>query len=98
MKERQFLEQVYGICAKAGVTVHHCNDARRCHGNGLPDLILIGVNGVLWREVKSQYDVNLRPVQTAVLWTLRAARQDARVWTEQDLDGGAVAREIAAIC
>jgi hypothetical protein len=95
--ESDYLADVYEICKDAGVSVHHCNDSRHCHGAGFPDLLLIGVRGILFREVKASATDRPRPEQTAILWLLRAAGQDAEVWNATDLLTGRVADEIARI-
>lgn len=95
--ELAFLRTVYTLCIREKVFVHHCNDARRCVGNGWPDLVLIGQHGLLFRECKVSPVDRLRPEQVSVLYLLKANGQDAKVWTSADLKSGAVASEIEAI-
>jgi hypothetical protein len=97
LTESEFLAEVYKLADAEGVFVHHCGIAWRCHGDGWPDLVLVGTRGVLYREVKASPDDRMRPEQTALLWLLRAAGQDAEVWTEKDLASGTVAWEIRVI-
>jgi hypothetical protein len=98
MTEAEYLEAVYGICADARVFVHHCARTYLCRGeNGLPDLLITGIRGVLFREVKaSPYD-RVSPEQTAYIWLLTAAGQDAGIWNASDLLTGKVADEIGRI-
>lgn len=97
LRESDYLAQVYGLCEKAPCSYHHCGVPYRCTGhNGFPDLMIIGSHGVLFREVKTVND-RPSPDQTAMLWLLKAAGQDAGIWTETDLTSGIVAREIAGI-
>ena len=96
MKESEYLSEVYHICDFYGAKAHHCNDPKRCHGRGLPDLIIVGKGGVLWREVKTWGD-KASPEQTEYLWLLRAIGQDAEVWDELDLQRGIVAAQIARV-
>lgn len=97
MREGEALSRVADLCAGfATVSLHHCHDGRRCKGPGLPDLIIAGPNGLLWREFKTRND-HVRPEQIAWLWTLKASGQDADIWTEAELMNGTAAREIAAV-
>jgi hypothetical protein len=97
LTEAEYLGQVYELAGKAGVLVHHCEDSRRCHGKGFPDLVLIGAHGLLLREVKASPGDRPRPEQTGLLWLLKASGQDARIWNYDDLKSGTVAYEIGRI-
>lgn len=97
MKEADYLTEVYRICKDAGVSYHHCKDSRSCEGKGLPDLTIVGTRGVLWREVKSDEYARPTSEQTAWLWVLISAGQDARIWGPTDLLCGMVAFEISQI-
>lgn len=56
-------------------------------GRGFPDLVVVGHGRVLWRELKVGRNT-LSDEQAAWLEALRAAGQDAGVWTDRDwLDG-----------
>jgi hypothetical protein len=97
MTEAEYLAEVYQLCHTHGVYVHHCRHAYSCEGAGFPDLVLIGVHGVLWREVKASHNDRMKPEQTGLIWLLRSAGQDAAVWTAADLQSGKVAKELASI-
>jgi len=97
VKQAEYLADVYDIVHDAGVWIHHCNDSRYCRGKGFTDLVIVGLRGVLWREVKASPNDRPTPEQTALIWLLKAAGEDARVWTVIDLVTGKVADEIAEI-
>jgi hypothetical protein len=76
---------------------HHCPDSRGCHGRpGMPDFIIAGPGGKLWREAKPDGD---RPRGDQLNWkyTLIALGCDYGVWTPTDVVSGRVRREIEAI-
>ena len=95
--EHDYLSEVYRLCRGFDVYVHHCNAAMRCHGKGWLDLILVGMHGILFREVKSSPVDAVRPEQTSLIYRLKASGQDAGVWRPEDLHSGAVAQQIAGI-
>jgi hypothetical protein len=76
--------------------VFHSGDSRRDTGRGFPDLVLAGVNGVLFREVKDDYNP-LRPAQVTWKHTLLAARADWDIWRPVDLSAGTIEHEIRRI-
>jgi hypothetical protein len=95
--EGAYLSNVYRLCHREQVLFHHCQDSRKCSGAGLPDLLIVGPNGLIFREVKvSPFDVPTSE-QKSWLYMLQAAGADARVWTSTDLQDGTVAKEIASI-
>lgn len=95
--EGAYLGAVYRLCHREQVLFHHCQDSRKCSGAGLPDLILAGPNGCLFREIKvSPFDVPTSQ-QKSWLYMLKASGQDAAVWTSADLANGTVENEINAI-
>jgi hypothetical protein len=57
---------------RAGAVAHHCRDARYCDGAGLPDVIMAGIGGVAFIEVKTGSG-EPRPEQNDWLGTLRAS-------------------------
>jgi hypothetical protein len=63
---------------------------------GFTDLVVIGRNGVLWRELKIPPD-KLRPAQRALGYTLCASGQDWCVWVPGHLDSGLIEKELEAV-
>lgn len=80
-----------------GLYVHYCGDSRQCEGPGLPDLLIAGPGGILWREVKSAAAPQVRADQQAWMRMLRAAGADVAVWSEEDYGSGRVEAELEAI-
>ena len=94
---REYLiAEVAGLCGHYVVQFHHSADSRRDLGNGIPDFIIAGSNGIIFRECKSATG-NLTPAQASWKWTLRANRLDWSVWRPADLKSGRVRAEIAAL-
>jgi hypothetical protein len=90
---------------KAGTDVvwHHCPDSRRCDGRpGLPDLIIVGSQGVIFRELKSEKGETTAE-QDYWGWLLGLAGPLGRprlhdIWRSADWDSGLIGREIDQIC
>jgi hypothetical protein len=78
-----------------GLHGYHTHDSRRSHG-GYPDWTIVGIGGVLFRELKTQRG-KVSPEQRAWLDALAAANADVDVWRPGDLLSGRIARELAAI-
>lgn len=64
-------------------------------GEGFADLVIVGY-GVLWRELKT-FGRKPTPAQTEWIACLHRARQNADVWTGEDLLSGRIERELKAI-
>ncbi len=95
--ERAQLVDVADLAGRYRVLWHHCRDGRACAGDpGLPDLVIAGPAGVLFRELKSSR-IGMRPEQTQWRLSLRAAGVDFGVWLPSHFRAGVVEREIAAL-
>ncbi len=87
MSEADLLRSVIDLANLLGLRIHHSRPARTAHGwrtaisghKGLPDLVIVGAGGVLWRECKSASG-RLSPDQVVWLDALQAAGADAGVW------------------
>lgn len=84
-----------GLCALLQIWWYHHPDSRRSPA-GLPDLILVGRRGILWRELKSA-DGTTNAEQDYAMWLLHEAGEDVAVWRPADLASGRIARELEAI-
>jgi hypothetical protein len=95
MSEAELEEQIRDACTKLGILRFH---ARFSLGTtaGLPDDILIGPRGILWRECKRQKGV-VTPAQAKTGEALTKAGQDWSVWRPADWFSGRIAEELAAI-
>lgn len=82
------------LCRSASLHVHSCG--MLASQAGFPDLVIIGPNGVLWRELKIPPD-GLTGAQRALGYTLQASGQDWAVWIPRDRDSGRIRREIGEI-
>jgi hypothetical protein len=80
----------------ASALAHHCNDPRYCDGPGLPDVILMGIGGPAFIEVKTGSG-QPRPDQTDWLCMFRAAGASAMLCGPEDLENGNVDALIQAI-
>jgi hypothetical protein len=95
MSEGELEEQIRDACKKLGIIRFHVRVSRGTTA-GLPDDILIGPGGILWRECKSQKG-RLSPEQRAAGIALRAAGQDWDLWKPADWFSGRIMRELAAL-
>lgn len=95
MSEAQLEEHVRALCKDLGILRFHVKDSRGTNA-GLPDDILVGAGGVLWRECKTQKG-KLTPAQWAAANALNLAGQDWNTWRPSDLLDGTIARELTAI-
>lgn len=96
MTEDQLQREVESLCQKLGLLFHHCCDSKRCRGpRGLPDLIIVGRSGVLFRELKSE-DGETSAEQDRWGWYL--GRDLWRVWRPADLTLGLIQRDLEEIC
>lgn len=78
-----------------GVLAFHVPDSRGMLP-GLPDLILMGHRGTIWRELKNRYGTPTG-AQTLVGYLLVGGGQDWKIWRPADWDNGTVRAELEAI-
>lgn len=78
-------------CQKLGLHVHTCK--MLTSQAGFPDLVIISVNGVYWRELKVPPD-ELTSAQKGLMYTLRASGQDYAIWTPEDWESGQIKGEL----
>ena len=95
MGENELEEHVRAICKDLGVIRIHVYQSRGTTP-GVPDDILIGPGGILWRELKTAKG-KLSPAQQAMGEALQAAGQDWDTWRPCDLYSRRIAHELAAI-
>lgn len=95
MTEAELEEEIRDACKKLGIIRFH---VRFSLGTtpGLPDDILIGPRGILWRECKTRKG-KLTAAQVSAGEALRAAGQDWDVWRPEDWFSGRIAQELAAL-
>ncbi len=95
MTEDELEEQIRDACKKLGIIRIHIFNSRGTT-SGVPDDILVGPHGILWRELKTAKG-KLTPAQLAMGKALQAAGQDWAIWRPADWLGGRIASELAAL-
>lgn len=99
MGERELETRVIAMIADRGLYLKDHPDSRRdrVSNPGFPDLVIAGVGGVLWRELKDQEDT---PSADQLAWgqVLGAAGQDWALWRPLQLLTGVIAIELDALC
>jgi hypothetical protein len=93
--EASLQRAVTGLCTWLGIWWWHDTDPRR-NKAGLPDLIIVGDHGILWRELKSPRG-RLRPGQDILGRRLRASGQDWDTWRPADWASGRIKKELESI-
>lgn len=84
MTHAQFQRRVVELCDERGLLVHYEPDSRRGRA-GFPDLVIAGLGGVLFAELKTPGDI-VRPAQRRWLSTLEASGLvSVAVWRPLDL-------------
>lgn len=82
MTEAQFQSQVLALIRAMGLAAYHTHDSRRSEP-GFPDLVIVGMNGVLYRELKTAKG-RVSPDQKYWIYALNAAGEDAGIWRPSD--------------
>ncbi|HUX72257.1 MAG TPA: VRR-NUC domain-containing protein [Cellulomonadaceae bacterium] len=95
MTESDLLGSVRRIAKDLGLRAYHTHDSRRSEP-GFPDLVIVGPDGVLYRELKTQKG-RVRPEQTAWITDLIRAGQNAGLWRPTDLLNGTVLDDMRTI-
>lgn len=95
MTGEELEEPVRKLCVKLGLLHYHVPNSVRMTA-GLPDDIIIGRGGVLWRERKGTSEP-LSSAQKLSGYRLRAVGQDYGVWRPEDLASGRIKRELEGI-
>ncbi len=94
--EADLLTGVLELCELLRLFVYHSYDSITDRCPGLPDLIIVGPGGVLWRELKSARG-GFRPGQPPWLLALHLAGQDVGVWRPADMVSQRIAAELQQI-
>lgn len=82
-------------CRALGLMHFHVRDSRGMI-SGLPDDIIIGRRGLIWRERKGPHE-ELTRAQKLTGYRLRALGHDWAVWRPADLASGRIDRELEEI-
>ena len=95
MTEAELLSSVRKVAKDLGLRAYHTHDSRRSEP-GFPDLVIVGPEGILYRELKTQKG-RVRPEQTAWITDLIRAGQNAGLWRPMDLLNGGVLDDMRTI-
>lgn len=80
----QLLAHVLERADQLGLLCHSCPDSRICNGDpGLPDLIIVGIHGVIFAELKTGGG-GIEPAQQTWRYTLLASGQLWQLWRPAD--------------
>jgi hypothetical protein len=88
-------EPVRELCKKLRLIHYHVPNSVRME-RGMPDDIIVGRGGILWRERKGPSEP-LSSDQKLIGYRLRALGQDYGVWRPEDLASGRIERELQEI-
>lgn len=84
----QFQKQVTNLCDLLGLAWFHVPDSRRMRA-GLPDLIIVGIGGVIYAEIKTGAG-QLNSAQRKIIHLLRQSHQRVHTWRPGNLKSGAI--------
>lgn len=89
MTESDLQAEVIAIARGLRLYVFHSTDSHRDIGPGFPDLVIAGLDGVLFAELKSAAG-QLSTEQTKWRYRLLAAGQQYYLWRPRDLASGRI--------
>lgn len=95
MSEAKLMAQIERVCHLLGLLAYHTHDSRRS-APGYPDWHIVGRNGSLFRECKTERG-RLTTAQKQWLAQLRQAGHDADVWRPRDWYSGRIYAELIAL-
>lgn len=95
MREQDLQDLAVRTARAHGVLAYHTYDSRKSEP-GFLDLVLVGRQGVLYRELKSATGT-VTPEQEYWMAALLAAGEDVDVWRPAQWDDGTIEREIRAL-
>ena len=78
LSEGEFQSSILDLVRALGLQAYHTHDSRRSQ-KGFPDLVIVGSNGVLYRELKTMTGV-VTEEQKYWLSILQAAGADVAIW------------------
>jgi hypothetical protein len=95
MSENDLLATVRQACKTLHLLCYHTYRSDRSE-KGFPDLVIVGVRGILFRELKNEKD---KPTIHQQQWiqALQTAGADAGLWRPSDLYNGRITHELRRI-
>lgn len=88
MTEQELQDLVIMACRRMGLLYYHTHDSRRSEP-GFPDLVIVGLSGILFRELKSRQG-QLTPEQRRWGSRITAGRGNWAVWRPVDWQSGVI--------
>ena len=96
MKEKEFQLEVEKRCDANGV--HYWHVTKIDPGmKGFPDLCILGSHKMIFRELKKATYNSPKGEQARLIYKLKGAGQDVKVWTPDDLEDGTIDQELSAL-
>lgn len=96
MTEAELMEQIRRLVTDLGLHAFHAADSRRSWGPGFPDLVIAGIGGCLFREVKTAAG-SVSAEQKRWGYVLQAAGMNYAVWRPAQLFDQTIGKELAAV-
>lgn len=87
--EADFQAEVIVLCQKHSVKYFHSTDSRKDLGPGFPDLVLVGIDGIAFVELKVETGT-LSSRQVSWRYNIKAAGGIHHVWRPSDLRHGRI--------
>jgi len=96
MTEAQLQASILDLCRLHGLLAFHLRDSRKNMGVGFPDLVISGVGGTIFRELKNN---TLQPTPEQMRWlgTLAEGGEDAALWRPDAWHSDEVAQTLARL-
>ena len=96
MSEAELMEAIRAMVGDLSLHAFHAADSRRSWGPGFPDLVIAGLGGCIYREVKTETG-SLSADQRRWGYVLQASGQRYAIWRPRHLVDGTIGRELAAV-
>jgi hypothetical protein len=96
LNESELQAQVIAMCDDLGLYVFHSTDPKRDIGTGFPDLVICGMNGHVFVELKTNSG-QLRTNQVRWRNRLTYANAPYALWTPRQLDSGEIRRTLVSL-
>ena len=97
MTEDELLGKITGRAAQLGIKAFHEPDSRKIRiGKGFPDLVLVGIHGIIFAELKAAGG-KLSTDQIGWRWQLLAAGSTFWIWRPIHWDEGDIEDELRRI-
>lgn len=96
MTEADLLIEVHKMANDRHLLLFHCRDSRGSLGRGFPDLVVSGVRGTIFAELKTDGST-LTPDQRHWGSVLQKGGERWTIWRPRDLKGGIIAAGLDTI-